>query len=73
MRKLFKAVKDSTSADGGEYGVVTDAMMETIQAKADLARLNLMNDALGGEAATKDVSLLTTGGMQAVLAAIAAL
>ena len=73
MRKLFKAVKESTGADGGEYGVVTDAMMEAIQAKADLAGINAMNDLLGGEAATKDVALLTAAGMPAVLVAIAAL
>jgi len=72
MRKLFRAVQEATGAAGGEYGVVSESMMEIIQAKADLGTLTAMNELLGGEPATKGEPLKTDG-MSGVLDIIAKL
>ena len=62
LRKLLRSVKAATSAEGGEYGAVTDAKMDVIQAKAELGELSVMVEVLGGDAAAKDASLVKPDG-----------
>ena len=68
MRKLLRAVAAANGTeDQGEYGVVTEQDLEVVTASASLDELNNMNNALGGEPATKDTSLLTPAGMDAFM------
>lgn len=65
LRKLlrFSAVAGHGS---GEYGILTEAEVELICALCNMDDLNAMNDAMGGEAASKDAALLQPAGFAVV-------
>ena len=65
LRKLFRATAEK-GLGSGEYGLLSEEEMERICANCNLEVLNAMNDAMGGEPATKDASLLLVEGADSV-------
>eukprot|EP00286_Rhodomonas_abbreviata_P006958 CAMPEP_0181330972 /NCGR_PEP_ID=MMETSP1101-20121128/24224_1 /TAXON_ID=46948 /ORGANISM="Rhodomonas abbreviata, Strain Caron Lab Isolate" /LENGTH=508 /DNA_ID=CAMNT_0023440343 /DNA_START=21 /DNA_END=1544 /DNA_ORIENTATION=+ len=65
LKKLLRF--SATMGNGsGEYGILTDAEVEKICANCNMAELTTMNDAMGGEPASKDSSLVLPAGFDVV-------
>lgn len=65
LRKLLRGTAEK-GLGSGEYGLVTEEEMEKICSTCSLDVLNVMNDSMGGEAATKDSSVLLVDGVEQV-------
>ncbi|KAJ1432442.1 hypothetical protein B484DRAFT_447847 [Ochromonadaceae sp. CCMP2298] len=61
LKKLLR-FSAAMGGDKGEYGVLTVDEVEAICASCSQEELNKMNDAMGGEAASKDQALVQAGG-----------
>ena len=66
LKKLLRVSATLGLGDNGEYGILTEADLETITSNADLVELTKMTDALGGDAANKDNSLFKKDGVSVV-------
>jgi hypothetical protein len=65
LRKLLRGTAEK-GLGAGEYGLVSADDMEKICANCNLDALNAMNEAMGGEPAAKDVSLLKVEGVDLI-------
>lgn len=71
LRKLLRFT--ATLGHGsGEYGILTEAEVELLCANANMEDLNVINEALGGEAASKDSALVQVGGFDVTRAKLEA-
>jgi DnaJ family protein C protein 2 len=66
LRKLLRITSTLGHGEGREYGILTDAEAELI-CSSELEDLNIMNNAMGGAAATKDSSAFIMAGTEEVL------
>ena len=66
LRKLLRLTATKGMGSNGEYGILTDAEVEILCGNCELEDLNIMNNAMGGEPATKDEALFTAGGVEEV-------
>lgn len=69
LRKLLRASAE-LGHGSGEYGVVSTADVELLCAHCKLDDLNEMNNAMGGEPATKDNALVQVAGFPSVIAKV---
>lgn len=69
LRKLLRFSAE-LGQGSGEYGIVSSADVELLCAHSKLEDLNEMNDAMGGEPASKDVSLVLAAGFDVVIAKV---
>lgn len=67
IRKLLRFSAEM-GRGSGEYGIISSNDVELLLSHAKLEDLNEMNDAMGGEPASKDVSLVLEAGFDLVLA-----
>eukprot|EP01035_Chromulina_nebulosa_P018460 gene18460-24169_t len=65
LRKLLRHTGVLNLGDGA-YGILSEAEMEILCANTDLNDLTSLNEALGGDAATKDTSLFNIKGVDIV-------
>lgn len=65
LRKLLR-FSASIGHGSGEYGIVSADEAELLCATLTMSDLNEMNDAMGGEAASKDASLVVVAGFEIV-------
>lgn len=65
LRKLLRG-SAALGHGSGEYGIVSTADVELICANCDVQDLTDMNDAMGGEPATKDNALINVAGFAVV-------
>jgi DnaJ family protein C protein 2 len=65
LRKLLR-FSAAAGQGSGEYGILTEAEVELLCAQCNMDDLNAMNDAMGGEPASKDASLLQPAGFALV-------
>lgn len=71
IRKLLRF--SATLGHGsGEYGILTEAEVELLCANCNMDDLNAMNDAMGGEPASKDSALVKVAGFDLVREKLAA-
>jgi DnaJ family protein C protein 2 len=63
LKKLLR-FSAAMGGDKGEYGVLSEAEVEAICASCSQEELNKMNDAMGGEAASKDQGLVQATGFK---------
>lgn len=70
LRKLLRATAE-LGHGSGEYGILSDADVETLCNHCKLEDLNEVNNALGGEPASKDNALVKTDGFQVVIDKVA--
>ena len=61
LRKLLR-FSAAAGHGSGEYGILSNDEVELICAQCNMDELNAMNDAMGGEPASKDGSLLNAAG-----------
>jgi DnaJ family protein C protein 2 len=71
MRKLLRSSAELGHGNNGEYGILSVADVETLCTHCKLEDLNALNEAMGGEAATKDNSLVKTEGFEFVTSKVA--
>ena len=67
LRKLLR-FSAAMGQGAGEYGILTEAQTELLCANAVISDLDQVNDAMGGEAASKDQALVKEAGFVVVLA-----
>jgi hypothetical protein len=65
LRKLLRGTAEK-GLGSGEYGLISEEEMEKVCAGCSLETLNSMNEAMGGEPATKDIALLLVDGVDTV-------
>ena len=65
LKKLLRGTAEK-GLGSGEYGLVSSEDVEKICASCSLEILTFMNEAMGGEAATKDSSLIKVDGVEAL-------
>lgn len=71
LRKLLRF--SATLGNGsGEYGILTEAEVELLCSNCNMDDLNAMNDAMGGEPASKDSALVQVAGFDVVRAKLVA-
>ena len=70
LRKLLRATAE-LGHGSGEYGILSDADVETLCNHCKLEDLNEVNNALGGEPASKDNNLVKIDGFQVAIDKVA--
>jgi DnaJ family protein C protein 2 len=66
LKKLLRATATLGLGDKGEYGIITEAELDTITTNATIVELGKMTDAMGGDAANKDNATFNKAGVTVV-------
>ncbi len=71
LKKLLRTAATLGHGDKGEYGIITEAELETIAAGANMDDLRSMNSSLGDKEAEKDSAVFQPAGLEVVKAMLA--